>query len=197
MLNLPLAFKTSLETIPANIPYLYADEKLVTQWREKLSHDRTIKIGICWRGDAAHGAHKFMPIEYFKKLVAIPGITLYSLQKNDPASSLKPANQADNSAIVQFPDEFDTTNGRFMDTAAVMKNLDLIITVDTSIAHLAGGLGVPTWLVLPFPAEWRWLENRSDSPYYPSMRIFRQKKFGDWNDVYDQVVTALQDLLSL
>lgn len=78
-----------------------------------------------------------------------------------------------------------------MDTAAIMKNLDLIITVDTSIAHLAGGLGMPVWVMLPFPAEWRWLEDRSDSPWYSTMRLFRQKKFGDWESLFEEVKNAL------
>lgn len=193
MLNLPLAFKTTLETIPAHIPYLYAQQELVDTWRTTLASDKTFKIGICWRGDAAHGDHKFMPISYFARLADIPGITVYSLQKNEPTSDLKPAQQAHGTRIQQFEGDFDGTNGRFMDTAAVMKNLDLIITVDTSIAHLAGGLGVPTWLVLPFPAEWRWLEERTDSPWYPTMRLFRQKKYGEWQDVYDQLAAALQE----
>ena len=191
MLNLPLIFKTTLETIPAQMPYLFADQKLVELWHERLTNDRNLKVGVCWRGDAAHGDHKFMPFPYFEQLANIPGITVYSLQKNEPTSSLKPADKAQGTRIQQFDSDFDGTHGRFMDTVAVMKNLDLIITVDTSIAHLAGGLGVPTWVVLPFPAEWRWLTHGDTTPWYKSMRLFRQKKYGNWDDVFDQIIQEL------
>lgn len=196
MLNLPLAFKTTINTIPAHIPYLYARQDLVSLWQERLATNHTFKIGICWRGDAAHPDQKFMPIQYFAQLAQHKGVTLYSLQKNEPAAEIKPAQQADGTLIQQFKEDFDNTHGRFMDTAAVMKNLNLIITVDTSIAHLAGGLGIPTWLVLPFPAEWRWLENRADSPWYPTMRLFRQKQYGNWQPVYEELLAALKEYVA-
>lgn len=192
MLNLPLLFDTKLETIPAYIPYLRADPLLIAYWRQQLAHNHQYKIGICWRGDAAHGPNKFMPFEYFARLAQIPGVTLYSLQKQEDNSANSPALQAQGTIVHQFDADFDESHGRFMDTAAVMKNLDLVITVDTSIAHLAGGLGVPTWLVLPFPAEWRWLTERTDSLWYPSMKLFRQKKFGDWDDVFNHIVAELE-----
>jgi tetratricopeptide (TPR) repeat protein len=183
LLNLPLMFKTTIQTIPSQVPYLRANPLLIQMWHGILATDKNLKVGVCWRGDSAHGPHKFMPRNYFEQLAAIPGVSVYSLQKNEPLQ---------NSEIKQFSSEFDETNGRFMDTAAVMKNLDLVITVDTSIAHLAGGLGVPVWVVLPFPAEWRWLTERSDSPWYPTMRLFRQKRFGDWNSTIDELTTALK-----
>lgn len=198
MINLPLAFKTELNTIPAQIPYLFADPTLADLWHQKLhnpvrtsSAETHLNIGICWRGDASHSEHKFMPFRYFEQLAQLPGITVYSLQKNDPASNITPADQAKGSSIRQFDKDFDSTHGRFMDTAAVMKNLDLVITVDTSIAHLAGGLGVPTWVVLPFPAEWRWLTQGDKSPWYSTMRLFRQKKFGEWDSVFQEIKQAL------
>jgi ADP-heptose:LPS heptosyltransferase len=195
ILNLAMAFKTTQDTIPAQVPYLYPDQQLVASWRKKMAQDKLFKIGICWRGDAAHGAHKFMPISYFTRLATIHGVSLYSLQKNDPLSTIKPAQQADGTCIIQFEEDFDESHGRFMDTAAVMKNLDLIITVDTSIAHLAGGLGIPTWVILPFPAEWRWLEERSDSPWYPTMKLFRQKKYDNWQSVYEELEISLRKLV--
>jgi len=199
MLNLPLAFKTTLETIPHEVPYLRADPRLIVEWRSyfaKATKDKqNFKIGICWRGDAAHGASKFMPFNFFARLAEIKGISVYSLQKNEPNSSIKASDQANDTHIKQFDADFDTTNGRFMDTAAVIKNMDLIITVDTSIAHLAGGLGVPTWIVLPFPAEWRWLTKRDDSPWYPTMRLFRQKQFGNWNSVFSEILEALAEAI--
>ena len=193
MINLPMVFKTSLNTIPASIPYLYAHQALVDLWHSRLTENHSFKIGICWRGDVAHGDHKFMPFHYFEQLAQLSGVTVYSLQKNDPASSITPADKAHGTRIQEFHGDFDESHGRFMDTAAVMKNLDLVITVDTSIAHLAGGLGVPTWLILPFPAEWRWLTHGDTTRWYPSMRLFRQKKFGEWNDVFEEVKNGLHE----
>lgn len=189
MLNLPLAFNTTLQTIPAPTNYLRASPALIKSWHSTLAADTKFKIGICWEGDKAHGPSKFMPLRYFTRLAHLPKVSVYSLQKNqesDPAHA-----QKIDPAIKQFGNDFDTTNGSFMDTAAIMKNLDLVITVDTSIAHLAGGLDIPVWIVLPFPAEWRWLTERSDSPWYPTMRLFRQTKFGDWEAVFSQIVEAL------
>lgn len=194
MLNLPLVFKTTLATIPAQIPYLRAHPQLVSAWRNNLQHDKNFKIGVCWRGDPTHGAHKFLPFEYFERLSHLPGISLYSLQKFDPAlAQSNPSLLAKDTHIQQFDGDFDASHGRFMDTAAVMKNLDLILTVDTSIAHLAGGLGVPVWVIVPFPAEWRWLTQRSDSPWYPTMRLFRQQAYGDWEPAYNELLQALAE----
>ena len=95
----------------------------------------------------------------------------------------------------KFDPMFDKTFGPFMDTAAVMKSMDLVIGVDTSLAHLAGGLGVPAWVMLPYDADWRWFENRSDSPWYPTMRLFRQKKIGDWDPVIEEVKNELDKLV--
>jgi ADP-heptose:LPS heptosyltransferase len=100
-------------------------------------------------------------------------------------------------AIIDFGDELDGAHGAFMDSAAIMANLDLVITSDTSIAHLAGALGVAVWVVLPHVPEWRWLLDRSDSPWYPTMRLFRQKKAGDWKGVFEELEAAIQQQLAL
>jgi tetratricopeptide (TPR) repeat protein len=196
MLNLPILFKTTIDSVPCQSPYLRADPLLIAYWRQQLANDANFKIGICWRGDPTHGQSKFMPFNYFSQLAQLPGVTVYSLQKYDASLENNPALQAQGTMIKQFDEDFDNSHGRFMDTAAVMKNLDLIITVDTSIAHLAGGLGVPTWLVLPFPAEWRWLTERTDSPWYPSMKLVRQNQFGDWHSVYNHIVVELEKKIS-
>lgn len=190
MLNLPQACKTTLETIPAPIPYITAKPDLVTYWKEKLSRDHTFKVGICWFGDAVHGQVKFMPLSYFARLAQLNGITLYSLQKGNGVEQLEKE-----ICIQQLGPDFDESHGSFMDTAAVMKNLDLIITVDTSVAHLAGALGVPVWVILPFPAEWRWLMNRNDCPWYPTMRLFRQTGPENWDNVLAELFDALVPLL--
>ena len=201
MLNLPLAFGTTLEIIPDDIPYLRADPRLVAFWRDQLSSAHDFKVGICWYGDPAHGQNKFMPLSYFAQLTEIPGVQLYNLQKIDsPAVEQQLKDLPDQSILHFFGPDFDESHGRFMDTAAVMKSLDLIITVDTSLAHLAGGLGVPTWLVLPFPAEWRWLSPNDQpdwveqSPWYPTMRLFRQTTIGDWKPVLENIKKEIENL---
>lgn len=196
LMSLPYAFKTTIDTTPADIPYIYPNEKLVQHWCNKLAHDKNIKIGICWQGNAQYTtqalrhavASKSFHVKYFEPLSTIPGISLYSLQKINSTDDL----QNIKFAVHDFGTDFDTSHGRFMDTAAVIKNLDLVLTVDTSIGHLAGALGIPVWVLLPKPADWRWMLKRNDSPWYPSMRLFRQKKCGNWTEVMQEVCTALQ-----
>jgi len=123
-----------------------------------------------------------------------PGVTVYNLQKKTGEDQIK--NLPDNANFVEFEGDFDDSHGRFMDTAAVMKNLDLVISVDTSICHLAAGLGVPTWVPMPNPPDWRWMLDRPDTPWYPNMRLFRQPTPGDWDSVmqtiYDELMIRLR-----
>ena len=199
LMSLPLLFKTTVDTVPDTIPYLMADKKLVQLWKERLSHDKNFKIGICWQGNRFYRtqalqhavAAKSMHPKEFKPLAEIPGVTLYSLQKMCGENQL---NEID-FTIKTFGPDLDETHGRFMDTAAIMRNLDLIITVDTSICHLAAGLGVPVWNMLPKPADWRWLLKTSRTPWYPNMRLFRQTKIGDWSGLMKEVSIALIDKL--
>jgi ADP-heptose:LPS heptosyltransferase/Tfp pilus assembly protein PilF len=202
LMSLPWAFNTTLETIPAKIPYLYADETLVQHWHEKLSTDHNFKIGICWHGNAYTSQPlkklvdtKSIPLSLFSSLARIKNISIYSLQKTSGLDEC--AGLPADFILHRFDgQDFDESHGAFMDTAALMKNLDLVITIDTSIAHLAGGLGVPTWLLLAHGADWRWLVDRDDSPWYPGMRLFRQPKPGDWQTVMVQVAQGLQNFLS-
>jgi len=208
LMSLPYLCKTRVESIPAPIPYLCADEELVTQWQNNFRDDKSFRIGICWQVEKSHDSDVYraqgktlsvgsskrsIPLELFEQLVQIKNVKLYSLQKN---AQEELALLQDKNAIHDFGPELDSKNGAFMDTAAIMKNLDLVITADTSVAHLAGGLGVPVWIMLPFPADWRWLLNRSDSPWYPSMRLFRKKfEHKDWCDVMGEVKVALNKRL--
>jgi len=192
LMSMPYMFNTRAHTIPHNIPYLHADPQLVEQWKSHFDK-RTFNIGICWHGDPVSGPLKFIPLNQLAQLSKLPCVKLYSLQKIDGIDQL---NHLPTDLVVHtFGDNFDKTNGRFMDTAAVMMNLDLIITVDTSIAHLAGALGRPTWVVLPQVAEWRWMLNRSDCPWYPTMRLFRQTEVKKWDDVVEQLTEALLPLV--
>lgn len=192
MLSIPTVLKTTIETIPTDIPYLYASPPLIEQWKKELQNQKKFKIGICWYGDKVHGQVKFMPFKFFEQLADIPNVALYSLQFGPEAEQLKSITQEN---IYTFYGDFDNSHGRFMDTAAIMKNLDLMITVDTSIAHLAGGLGIPVWVALPFPAEWRWFQKRSDSPWYPTMKLFRQKEKNNWHSVIEEIKRELQELI--
>lgn len=201
IMSLPWAFETNLDTIPNTTPYLKADTALVKLWRSRLADDNAFKIGLCWHGNLYEGAYakqlvadKSIPLRLLAPLASIGQIQFYSLQKTSGLDELK--SLPDGFIVNTFNQELDETHGAFMDTAAIMKNLDLVITIDTSIAHLAGGLGVPVWTLLPAIADWRWLTQREDSPWYPTMRLFRQPKKGDWDSVVTKVKEALQKILA-
>jgi len=186
LLSLPGIFKTTLDTIHAKSPYLAADPALVVQWRDKLSAIQGFRIGINYRG-TPRLRQRDIPIDCFAKLGELPDVRLISLQKGRVGSA--------HATIVDLGPDFDTAHGAFMDTAAIMMNLDLVITSDTSIPHLAGALGVPVWVALPYIPDWRWLLDRADSPWYPTMRLFRQKQPGDWAGVFAEIEAALRELL--
>jgi Flp pilus assembly protein TadD len=190
--SLPGIFNTTLTTIPNRIPYLSADRVLRDEWRVKLGSFNGLRIGINWRGRALT-RDRDLPVRFFADLASLPGVQLISLQKQSAHDELDDAKQR--LPIVSLGPDFDRHHGAFMDTAAVMMNLDLVISSDTAIAHLAGALGVPVWLALPYVPEWRWLLDRSDSPWYPTMRLFRQKKVGDWEGVFEEVREGLRELV--
>jgi tetratricopeptide (TPR) repeat protein len=199
LLSLPRIFKTTVDTIPANVPYLKADAALVAQWREKLTAINGLRIGINWQGRGGRGDYRQrdIPLECFASLAQVPGVRLISLQKgprvgaaDQGVATFELAGEGQ-PGILDLGD-IDQTRGAFMDTAAIMMNLDLVITSDTSTPHLAGALGVPVWVALPFAPDWRWLLDRSDSPWYPTMRLFRQKSPGDWKSVFEEIEAALR-----
>lgn len=203
LMSLPLMFNTTVDTIPNTIPFLYADKALVTSWRKRIPQNK-FKIGICWHGNDRHlnqplqliTEAKSIELKQFAPIGNIEGVSLYSLQKID---ALDEISLIKNSFILNtFDDTFDNdnTHGRFMDTAAVIANLDLIIGVDAAVALLAGGLGAPTWILLSQPADWRWFENHTTTPWYPNVRLFRQKNSGNWEAVIQEVVTEIKKLIS-
>lgn len=201
LMSLPCVLNTVEKTVPQDIPYLKADKQLVQQWAERLSSDKHIKIGLCWQGNANYSTQALRQVVAAKSislkalmtsLSQVPGCSFYSLQKMGGEEQLKDMQEI---SIRDFGQEFDVVHGRFVDTAAVMMNLDIVITVDTSIAHLAAALGVPTWILLPTPADWRWMMNRLDTPWYPKVRLFRQPSMGDWEGLLDDVVVALNELV--
>lgn len=201
LLSMPYYTKTRLNTVPHAIPYLFAKQSLVEEWRDLLSADTNFKIGICWQGNLNYStqflrtavATKYMTVTHFLPLTDVKGVSVYSLQKMQGTNL--PDNLPDDSKLITFAGDFDESAGRFMDTAAIMQHLDLVISIDTSVCHLAAGLGVPTWTLLPNPPDWRWMLDCDNTPWYPNMRLFRQPTPGDWDSVMRDVVSALKDHL--
>ena len=183
LMSLPRLFKTSLENIPNKVPYLKANEKLVEKFKPKFNTN-DFKIGITWSGNSKQedDKNRSTTFEKFKILKQIPNIKLYSLQIGEASKQL---NDLDITDL-----EKDINN--FADTAAIIENLDLIISVDTSVVHLAGALNKPVYTLLSFIPAWHWLLNRNDCPWYPSMKLFRQKTLGDWDELFDDVKDYLK-----
>jgi tetratricopeptide (TPR) repeat protein len=194
LVSLPKAFGTDLASVPAECPYLSADPALVKVWAERLGHKAGLKIGICWTGNLNPRADVARSIElsHFAGLAAVPSVRLISLQKNEGSEQL--ARLAPMLDVETFEQEIDAGGEAFVDTAAIMANLDLVITCDTSLAHLAGALGKPVWVALKDVPDWRWLLGREDSLWYRQMHLFRQTRRGQWDDVFARMTEALRRL---
>lgn len=192
LLSLPAHFKTAVDNVPANVPYLFADSKLVAHWREKLDPFTGFRVGINWHGREGKGLwqKRDIPLGLFDSLAEIPEVRLISLQKGTGRYEL--LSMCDSTSIIDLGEDVDTFNGGFMDTAAIMMNLDLVISSDTAVPHLAGALGVPVWVALPAESSWQWLLGRNTSPWYPTMRLFRQKQAGDWPTVFHEIRDGLR-----
>jgi len=196
LLSLPLAFGTTLETVPARIPYLGAPEAKASAWRDRLGAHEKKRIGLVWAGNPRKelpGSNRIdrlrsMAFERLKPLFGIAGCEFYSLQKGDDAVAQLRESPLRHRVIDWTDDLHD-----FSDTAALVDNLDLVIAVDTSVAHLAGALGKPFWLLNRDGTCWRWLLGRDDSPWYPTARQFRQDDSRDWDGVIARVAGALAD----
>jgi hypothetical protein len=199
LLSLPLAFRTDLTSIPAIVPYLAAPPDRVALWQRRLRQrfrtgvgrqGEARRIGVAWSGNAAYPAdhERSMPLSALERLLADTEHEFHVVQ-----TEIRPA---DRPVLLRQPHMRDHSEhlADFADTAALLSQLDLLIAVDTSVAHLAGALGVPVWLMLPARADWRWLTRRDDSPWYPTMRLFRQTQPGDWRGVVAQVTSALREL---
>jgi hypothetical protein len=149
-------------------------------------------VGIAWQDNPQHkwDRHRSLPLAQFAPLAAVPGVHLLNLQKGPGCEQLRALQGR--FPVTDFGDELDATAGAFMDTAAVIANLDLVITTDTALAHLAGALGAPVWVALSTVVDWRWLLGRDDSPWYPSLRLFRQRALGDWPEVFGRMAQELE-----
>jgi tetratricopeptide (TPR) repeat protein len=186
LLSLAGIFKTRLDDIPAS-RYLSADPAIAGQWASKLGEKKNVRIGVTWRGDPVHknDANRSLDPALLLPLGDVSGITLVNLQARDGnAKSTVPPPEL---RMVDFTRDISD----FAETAGLIEHLDLVISVDTAVAHLAGAMGKKVWLLLPHVADWRWLKDRSDSPWYPTMRIFRQRAAGDWKPVMAEVIRNL------
>jgi ADP-heptose:LPS heptosyltransferase len=199
LMSLPFACKTnSIDKVPAHVPYLFAQPTAAQNWQEKIAQATTAqsvqptqRVGLCWAGGSKLGddAERSLTLAQFGVLVALTktgGVQFFSLQMGEPAAQLQGLPMADLTAGLTD----------WADTAALVANLDLVIACDTAVAHLAAAMGKPTWILSRFNGCWRWLQERSDSPWYPSVRLFRQKTRSDWNGVMAEVANALKTLSS-
>jgi Flp pilus assembly protein TadD len=189
--SLPGIFGTTLENLPAKVPYLTADERLVETWARRVAGPEVMKIGIVWQGNPVHpdDYRRSAPLSAFRPLAELPGVQLYSLQHGPGSEQLKQV--LGTWPVTDLAGQMKDEAGAFMDTAAVMKSLDLIVTVDTSVAHLAGALAVPVYVALAFVTDWRWLLDREDTPWYPTTRLFRQRQAGNWPEVFGRIATTI------
>ncbi|MBI2477561.1 MAG: tetratricopeptide repeat protein [Planctomycetia bacterium] len=191
LLSLPHIFKSTLETIPATVPYLTAERHLVDDCRDRLQHIHGCRVGVCWQGNPENQRDKVrsIPFHFMQQLADIDGVTLISLQHRRKSASL---GRQMNRRIIEISTSLDEAAGPFMETAAIMMNLDLVVSCDTAVAHLAGALGVQVWLAIDHAADWRWMRGRTDSPWYPTMRLVRQSTPGDWDGVIANIGEALR-----
>lgn len=211
LLSLPGILGITLDNLMADVPYIHPDSDLVTEWQDRLiykisnrinpqslipDHQSAIrnpfKVGIVWAGRSTYKYDKerSCSLADFAPLTNIPGVILFGLQKGDGA--VQAVNPHSGMSIINLGEELDNSGGRFVDTAAVIANLDLVISIDTAVVHLAGAIGKRVWTLLPFSNDWRWLLRREDSPWYPTMRLFRQPRPGDWQSVIHAVVDELR-----
>jgi ADP-heptose:LPS heptosyltransferase len=188
LMSLPKLFKTDLDSIPAPIPYLSADPAKVEHWRLRLGGRPGRKIGLAWAGRITHpnDRNRSMSLAQLAPLAAVKNVQWISLQKG-PAEAEARTPQA-GLEITDVSSELTD----YSDTAALIANLDLVISVDTSVVHVAGAMGKPVWVLLPFIPDWRWLLDRPDSPWYPTMRLFRQRAVGDWEPVVQGIAEKLK-----
>ncbi len=193
--SLPYLFRTQLDTIPSQFPYMKADPGRIAYWRDRLANTlpRGVKrIGLAWTGRPTHpnDRRRSLPLAALRSFAEVGPAAFVSLQKPMPARDLE--------AMAAFPGMTDLSQdlNDFGETAALMENLDLVITVDTSMGHLAGALNKPAWILIPKAADWRWMLDREDSPWYPSLRLFRQQKPGAWEEPMGKLRNALRGVLA-
>ncbi len=192
LMSVPWVLKLRPKDFATKRPYLRADPRRVETWERGLPRS-TFRVGLAWQGSKSD-PERWIRLAELAPLGRIPGVTLIALQKKDGLDQL--AGIPDDMHVVTLGPDFDAGPDAFMDTAAVMMSLDLVISIDTGVAHLAGALGRPLWIMLKRVPEWRWLLDRADSPWYPTARLFRQRKTGEWGPVIEDVAGELARLVA-
>jgi tetratricopeptide (TPR) repeat protein len=192
LLSVPGLLHTTLATIPHDVPYLHAPPERIDHWRHELAAWDGFKVGIAWQGNPTFVSdrRRSIPLVLFAPLAAVPGVRLFSIQVGHGAEQLHAL--AGRFPVVDLGPRRSTTADPFEESAAIMKNLDLVIASDSGVVHLGGALGVPIWVALSVGADWRWLLDRSDSPWYPTMRLFRQRRSGNWDAVFADIAAVLR-----
>ncbi len=195
LMSLPLLL--GINSMPTYSPYMVADKQYKDYWSKKMDADTDYKVGLCWHGNSVANdvyieqffASRSLDSTLLEPLLNTSGCSFYSLQRDQAVSSCFSSSRL---SRMKLPDEpIDQEHGRFIDTAAIIANLDLVITIDTSVAHLAAAMGKPTWILLPKPTDWRWMLGRADSPWYPQALLLRQEKPGDWGPVIEKARSLL------
>ena len=195
IVSLARVMGTRMTSIPAEVPYLRAEAELAAQWRDKLSHLSGIRAGLVWAGSRlgnmpileSFDQRRSLALREFLPLWDVRNVTFISLQKGTAAQEVQVLTP--DHPLADFTDDLHD----FADTAALVENLDLVISVDTSVAHLAGAMGKPVWILCRLGGDWRWLLDRTDSPWYPSARLFRQRRYMEWEPVVRDLQAALQE----
>jgi hypothetical protein len=192
LMSLPGLFGIPPDARMAAPPYLTPPSDRVEFWRAELAGIDRLRVGIVWQGSKSHRGDRIrsVPLTQFAPLAAVPGVRLISLQKGAGIEQLEDPSASDMNVL----DLGKRTAAGMEDTAALLANLDLLVSIDTSVAHLAGVLAKPAWVALPSAPDWRWLREREDTPWYPTMRLFRQRKAGGWDDVFGCLREALAEL---
>ena len=190
-MSLPLAFHTTLNTVPSAVPYIEPSSEKERFWAEKLGPTSGLRVGLVWSGDPRHQNDKHRSISLADLLAFFPsGLEYVSLQSEIRDSDRQALDDCDR--LIHFGPELKD----FSYTAALCSQMDVVVCVDTSVAHLSGALGKPTFLLLPYNPDWRWLLERTDSPWYPTMQLYRQAQLGSWQNALDSVGANLQLMAS-
>jgi hypothetical protein len=195
LMSLPGLVGTRLETVPAEVPYLSVESELVDWWGRRLG-SKDFKVGLVWQGNPRHpwDGWRSIPLALFAPLAGVPGVRLVALQQGAGAEQVE--GLKGRFQVEELGDGPEGKDRSFADTAAVMRNLDLVVSVDSSPAHLAGALGVPVWVAVAAVSDWRWMVGREDTPWYPTMRLFRQERLGDWGEAMASMARELQGMAS-
>jgi hypothetical protein len=196
LMSLPGLLGTTPQIVPADVPYLHAEPRRVDGWKKQLVDVAGFKVGVVWQGNPHHPWDRWrsFPLSCLAPLAAVKGVRLVSLQKG---AGVEQRNLLGGRfAVDGLGGKLDAEGGAFLDTGALMKGLDLVVTADTATAHLAGALGVPVWVALSAVADWRWMCERQDTPWYPTMRLFRQAGLSDWQSVFERMARELRRLIA-